>query len=280
MPNNRARRTRAEIAAQRAFGQKRRRRKVLPRQVAPRGIQLAYARALLKIISKARSELQPLIDELPRLTRGVAEEQRRFDAGEGRRISELVDQAGSSLQGTVATPELDRIAKSFANRTEAWQSAQMGKQVRAALGIDVFASGEGMSAAAEAFVAENVSLIKDLPRQMYGEIERLVQREVAAGSLHKNIAKQIQDRFKIAEGRAKLIARDQVGKYYGKVNEVRQRNLGVERFVWRTVGDERVRGEHSSRDGVIYSWASAPEGGPGQPINCRCYPEPVLDDLV
>jgi len=53
--------------------------------------------------------------------------------------------------------------------------------------------------------------------------------------------------------------------------------MGVEKFIWRTANDERVRPEHSARDGNTYTWANAPEGGPGAPINCRCFAEPVFD---
>ena len=279
MANDRALRTAREIAARRAFGESRRRRKRLPRQVYPKGVQRDYARALIRLVRQSREELQPLIDALPMLAQTAQVDRARFDAGEGKRIAELVALAQGSLAGAIDVPVLERLAQQFATKTQTWQRVQMAKETRAALGVDVFAGDEGLAAAAEAFTAENVALIKDLPTRTYGEIERLVQREVQAGAMHKDIAKLIQQRFRIAENRAKLIARDQVGKYYGKVTEVRQRALGVEKFIWRTANDERVRPEHEARDGVIYTWANAPEGGPGQPVNCRCYAEPVLDDI-
>jgi SPP1 gp7 family putative phage head morphogenesis protein len=204
----------------------------------------------------------------------------RLDAGEGRRIYELIEIARESLRRAMSVGALDALSREFAQKVETWQRIQMGKQVRSVLGVDVFAGDPGLAAASEAFTASNVSLIRNLPQRMYDEIETLVQEQVRVGALHKDIAKQIQDRFGIAERRAKLIARDQVGKYYGAVQEQRQKALGVERFIWRTSNDERVRPEHAAREGVEYSWGNPPEGGPGQPVNCRCYAEPVLDDLV
>lgn len=280
MPNRRARRTRAEIETARIFSPKRRTRKVLPRQILPRGVQRSYTRELLKLMRQARLELAPLLARLPELVQTAKDDRERLDAGEGREVAELIARASASLEASIAQPRLERLAAGFATNVETWQRVQMAKQTRAALGVDVFASDAGLAAASEAFVAENTSLIVDLPSKTYTEIEQLMQREIQAGTLHKDIAKLVNERFAIGENRAKLIARDQVGKYYGKVNEVRQRALGVEKFIWRTANDERVRDEHAARDGVTYTWANAPEGGPGQPINCRCYPEPVLDDLI
>ena len=36
-------------------------------------------------------------------------------------------------------------------------------------------------------------------------------------------------------------------------------------YIWRTVGDDKVRDSHAEREGCIFSWDDAPEGGhPGE----------------
>lgn len=279
MPNRRARATRANARVARVTGGKRRKRKVLPRQIYPKGIQLSYSRELLKIVRLSRTLMQPLLDRLPALLASSASDQ-RFDAGEGKDITSLIEAAQVRMVAVISQPQLEALASEFATRTATWQRVQLLKQTRAALGVDVFINDAGLRAASEAFVEQNVSLIKNLTTKTYSDIEMLVQREVQAGTLHKDIAKQIGDKFAIGERRAKLIARDQVGKFHGKVNETRQRELGVERFIWRTSQDERVRAEHVARDGSVYSWDNAPEGGPGAPINCRCNAEAIFEDLI
>lgn len=62
--------------------------------------------------------------------------------------------------------------------------------------------------------------------------------------------------------------------YAGMINEIRQRDLVIEQFVWQTVGDERVRDAHSARDGSVYRWDSDGEK-PGEAPNCRCSARPV-----
>jgi len=44
-------------------------------------------------------------------------------------------------------------------------------------------------------------------------------------------------------------------------------------FIWRTVGDDRVRGAHAALEGEIRSWGDSPD--PGEDYNCRCWAEPI-----
>ena len=46
-------------------------------------------------------------------------------------------------------------------------------------------------------------------------------------------------------------------------------------YIWHTVGDDKVRSSHEERDGQIFAWDAAPEGGhPGEDYNCRGTAEP------
>lgn len=50
-------------------------------------------------------------------------------------------------------------------------------------------------------------------------------------------------------------------------------------YIWRTVGDSKVRSAHAERNGKTYSWDDPPEGGhPGEAPNCRCRAEDVKQD--
>jgi SPP1 gp7 family putative phage head morphogenesis protein len=47
-------------------------------------------------------------------------------------------------------------------------------------------------------------------------------------------------------------------------------------YIWRTVRDNHVRSQHAAREGKVFSWNKAPEGGhPGEDYNCRCWAEPA-----
>ena len=54
--------------------------------------------------------------------------------------------------------------------------------------------------------------------------------------------------------------------------------LHVDRCIWRSSADSRVRAAHAEYDDHIFFWSALPEGGhPGQDWNCRCTAEPIID---
>ena len=54
--------------------------------------------------------------------------------------------------------------------------------------------------------------------------------------------------------------------------------LQVDRYIWRSNDDSRVRAVHAEYDDHIFLWSAPPEGGrPGQDWNCRCTAEPIID---
>ncbi len=114
---------------------------------------------------------------------------------------------------------------------------------------------------------------------MLSQIEGLVSQGAIAGERAESIALKIVERFGVAESRAMTIARDQVGKWHGNLNRMRQIDAGVTEYTWSTSQDERVRPEHAARNGKRFKWDAAPaDGHPGQPIRCRCVARPVIPE--
>lgn len=129
---------------------------------------------------------------------------------------------------------------------------------------------------------ENVQLIKTLPERHFGALQTSVLSAITQGTRVEDIEDLIDDRFDSMGANAELIARDQVGKLNGQLTEMSQTDLGVSKYVWRTAGDDRVRSAHAAHEGQIFSWDDPPPGTghPGEDFQCRCYAEPVLDDLI
>jgi Phage Mu protein F like protein len=64
--------------------------------------------------------------------------------------------------------------------------------------------------------------------------------------------------------------------FAGLINQLRQHDLGIERYIWRSRDDAKVRGSHSEYYDQVFRWDDSPAGGhPGQAHNCRCYAEPI-----
>lgn len=52
---------------------------------------------------------------------------------------------------------------------------------------------------------------------------------------------------------------------------------GVERlYIWRTQGDDKVRGSHEANEGKVFLYDNPPPtGNPGEAHGCRCYAQPI-----
>lgn len=275
--------TAVEAAARRASSRRRSRRRRVPKQHRPTGIARDYASTLGRIYDRSIAGLGPLRDELPKLLARVEAEKSRSDAGEVRRIRQLIEEARKLARNATKPVALEKLAKKFAAQTSTFQRRQLARQVRAALGVDVLIGDRGLAILFDVFAAENAALIQSVGPQVIDRVARLSTRAVASGRLWKDLAKDIARETGVGERRAKLIARDQVGKLYGQVNAQRQKNLGVTHFIWRTSNDgDRVREEHQALEGRRFPIGTgAPgEGLPGEPVLCRCNAEPDFSDIL
>lgn len=314
MANANAERTLAMIRAQRMVSRTSRRGR-LPRQASPDRIADAYGAALSALVTPAvmRDVFRELLQELPELLASVARErgdrnephldaleacclddadrllawQARIDADEGKRVRAHVARAKERMRASVSTAKIEQLADEFAAKTSTFQRVQLNRQTQAAFGMDIFTGDKGMRTRLTNFATENVSLIHGITDDVATRVEKLVTRSLTSAKLHTGLAKDLEKAFGFPERRAKFIARDQVGKLYGQINAARQQELGVARFTWRTVGDTRVRDEdepennHVDLDGKVYTYTDPPFGMlPGEPVLCRCWAEPYLDDIL
>lgn len=279
--------TLALIRARRALGLHRPRR-AMPSQRHPVAIEASYATALVKQLDRAREAMQPLLDEVPIILAEAKRERGdslRWDAGAGQRAREAVKRARERLRAAMPTSAIESVAARFATQTQTNQRIQLGNQLHRAIGIDVVGHAPevpNLGAMVQHFISENTSLITTIPEDMLSHVDRLLQRGITSGMPVEQLRGEISERFDIGKRHARVIARDQVGKLFGQVNKVRQRALGIDSFVWETANDERVRDEHQVLNGRTFAWATgAPvEGIPGEPIQCRCTGQPVLDKLL
>ena len=130
---------------------------------------------------------------------------------------------------------------------------------------------------------ENVARITGMAEDQLGKIERIL--EEGDGHYAETLAKEIKRQcIDVSDSRAELIARDQVLTLNAQITTQRQRDVGVEEFIWTTSGDERVRDSHQELDGQKFRYDDPPvvDGEPalpGEPILCRCIPYPVIPEL-
>lgn len=275
----------------------------VPRMILPKSIAARYARELRKLINKQIAIVNSmLIPHLPSLVADagylspVKYDSTRLDAW-AEEAERLLDAMDISLTGTLT--DFEYVAADIGQKVNSWQNAQWRKVMRSAVGVELYGDERWLNDALKSFTNENTALITKLTSDTRSDIQRVVLSDIRQGKRAKTISKEIlggtdlqKGIFRKVKTRADLIAVDQTLKFYGQLNELRQKSIGLTRYKWRNSQDERVRGnpngkfpnsqyDHWTREGKTFLFdKSPPDGNPGQPIRCRCYAEPIFEDLL
>lgn len=252
-----------------------------PRQIEPRALerqfQILLRRRINTVLELIREELIPAI---PTLLANDNVFKPRADAL-GDEMSVIINGIKAQFAEKVSETALRRIINNMGLAVSRSNLAQFRKVFKRSLGVDPFQAEPWLEGELTNLVEQNVNLIKTVDERLFTEIQENVFRGAREGKSVQDISRMVRERGKVAKSRADLIARDQINKFNGQLNQLRQQDVGLKRYRWRTALDERVRPEHANREGKVFSWDSPPsDGHPGQPINCRCYAEPVVEDLL
>ena len=244
----------------------------------PRSIQVAYYVMLKKLVRRAQQLVsERLVPLLPMLMERATPGAYADALPPGKRANHAIQAIKNQLSKDTQQERIERVPRAIGKLVAEHNARQLALQ-----GVPVDPA-RGLKKAVAQFTAENVALIRSVPEKYLAEVEASVHRAMAAGERHETLAKEIEERGKVATSRAAVISRDQVLKFNGSLNRVRMQNAGIESYVWRSVEDERVRDVHSEFNGNTYKWSDPPGDGsaaegthPGTGIFCRCWSEPVL----
>ena len=134
----------------------------------------------------------------------------------------------------------------------------------------------------ETLVTRAAGLIRGLAEEQRKRVRDAILQGLQAGSTPASIAESLVGVADLPAKRAEFIARDQVGSYNAALTEARMEAAGVDKFIWSTSLDERVRASHAELEGQVFEWSDPPtidgeKAIPGQPINCRCVAIPVFE---
>jgi SPP1 gp7 family putative phage head morphogenesis protein len=245
--------------------------------------ELWYKAQLLAVVAQLRKVAREVL--LPELKRmeplyAKASDGLARDAQVPRRSLETTFQNMAQRFGGIEQTA-KRLSSLAAERNLDAVDDRLTESIKASVSIDISPilsmSGpiqEAMKAATQA----NIDLIKSIPGQYFDKLGDAVGQNMEAGMRFEDLAKEVERIGDVTESRAKLIARDQTSKMNSAFNQVRQTSLGIEKYIWQTSGDERVREEHALNDGETFSWDKAPPTGhPGEDIQCRCVAVPFFD---
>lgn len=276
----------AELTFQQQLAQlkpdSRKRRVELPAR-HPVRVEQQYAKMLRGIIDAINAELKGRIaDEIK------AESALRADGYRADDLSAIIRAIrGLSVFNLPGFSTIRNVGDSIRSAIDGnWQKA-----INQAIGVNVALPGTEMSTNIDAWAEENAALVTNLAQSYVSKVATTVNSGFREGLSWRSISQNIQNETAVSKRRANLIARDQVATMNMQVTQQRASDLGIKQFKWRTMEDQRVRGNpsglypkaipsHFARNGKIYNWsdgAGARDTFPGQAINCRCYAMNIIE---
>jgi SPP1 gp7 family putative phage head morphogenesis protein len=318
VPNNNSRRFMIEALRmkRRAMSARARRASSRPKRVPwlyPSVVERAYARQIAEWCA-------PLIARVEQWLAANAEAMLRGDHADAL-PGGIFRLLFSTMSGWLAAswPDPDAAEKPTAilmglGRTatalNGFNKRQWQKQLKYVLGHEFGLAEQWWTTTAANWSRRNYSLIRSLNQTYIGVVNDLAEKAVANGWTYKALIDEIKAAGTGVTGaKARLLARDQIGKLNGQVTQARQEEAGIDKYWWRTSNDERVRGRpggvwanarpsHWIMEGLLCRWDDATmcshDGGktwvprpgtavmehPGQAIQCRCTADAFIEELV
>lgn len=239
----------------------------------PEGLFRNYQASLLEVVRRqeeAVEQVQDALVEAYNFATGQA-----FDAPAAqdpelqRRLRDIEDRLGDVADSAAWGSIAEESVRPIINRV----SVQFENEIERIAGVTPFRQSNQLENFARGVIADQVDLIKTLPKRHFEDIEDLVFKAVDEGWSTDRLAGSIPRSGSNARFNATRIARDQTGRVTGELTKKRHNQAGLKRGVWDTIGDTRVRPDHERLNGRTFIWeeGAGPAGIiPGEEIMCRC----------
>lgn len=171
-----------------------------------------------------------------------------------------------------ATLDFRALFPEWAGSVASWHVKQLSSQLTYATNVDLTTPLGGARGTIDDALARNTSLIRNVSDEARGRISDIVFRGLQNRTPIKDVAKEIEAAVGLGNARSMRIASDQTVKLSAALDELRQRQLGFDSFIWRHSGKKHFRVDHKARDGKEFSWDSevAKNDPPGYAPFCGC----------
>jgi len=257
----------------------------------------------------AKKRPVPSQKQLRKATRERFSRARLAEKVYGRQLKQIAKQVGVIIKGFAPNgvvrnmTDLNNALQKYAELLRPWAAAVTERMISEVGNRDLHAwkqlgNQTGRSLASELLLApirpalkelqkEQVALITSLPTDAAKRVHKLTLEAMLQGSRAAETAKEIMASGHVTESRAMLIARTETTRTATAITKARAVHVGSDGYIWRTAGDSDVRELHRKLEGKLIKWDDPPIAGEngerahaGAIYNCRCFPEPVLPDIV
>jgi SPP1 gp7 family putative phage head morphogenesis protein len=233
----------------------------------------AYLGELNEVHAMAMRAIQPLIDRVS--LRDADAPKPRIDPAVAGEATFVLDRLALHFNGPEVRRVVDSVTRSLA--------ASVDRDLKRIARIDPRALVS--DTLIRDFQERNVGLIRTVGEDHVENLKRFFQQSDIRDLSARDVAARIQALTDVDANRARFWAVDQSLKLHANITQTRAQSVGLNRYVWTTSHDERVRDSHRDLDGLAFSFDDPPvtsedgsQNNPGEDYNCRCTPFLLLDN--
>lgn len=183
---------------------------------------------------------------------------------------------------------LEAFAKNVTGKTDKRNANIFYKRVAKRVGIskEELEATEGLTYQINAYKLETAQWVKKMRDETLQDWTANTLRNMAEGKGLPEILSQFDDMVEKRKGHAEMVARTQISSFNSFVTNARALNLGIEKAVWITAEDEKVRPCHAKRNGKefnlakgLYSSCDGKTLFPGVDYQCRCIAQMIIPSM-
>jgi len=180
---------------------------------------------------------------------------------------------------------IEQLAKQYLSKTNNVNRDRLYSAIGDRVGIDPkqLIAEEGLKSQTNALILETAQWAKKLRDETLDLYTANTLRVMSQGGSIEDVMSEFDGMTEKRKNHAKFTARNQIGNFNAVMGKVRAQNLGIEKGIWRTAEDERVRPCHQARNGKefdlskgLYSSCDGQSLLPGTDYQCRCTTEYIL----
>lgn len=150
------------------------------------------------------------------------------------------------------------------------------------------ASGLWVPSVPAQIILERKESIKDAQRAVVEKILERIEKRTEANKDAINdvdaLARILSNERDLGQRKMAEVADQQASEFVAQHRKIIYQPIGMDSYVWRTCGDEKVRDGHRALDGRVFRWDNPPiedphtghRAHPGEAMNCRCTAIPLI----
>jgi len=174
---------------------------------------------------------------------------------------------------------IEEMVKEVTGRIDRHNQKVLYDKIEQRIGISTkeLIAKEGLKSTINAFRIETEQWVKKLRDETLESFVANSLRVMSMGGTLDDVMKDFNGLVDKRQDNARMMARTQVTTFNSLLTKVRAQKLGIEKAIWASSEDERVRPSHAARDGKefelskgLYSSLDGKTLLPGTDYQCRC----------